>query len=244
VKEQALKRFDHEAKMLQALDSDHIVKLRDHFFEDHRGYLVLEHINGKTLRQLVDEKGALSEAEILSMSQQMCLILAHLHERDIIHRDFTPDNLILTEDGTLKLIDFNVAQSTAVGTTGTIAGKHAYLPPEQFRGKATKQSDIYAMGATLFYLAVGHDPEPISQSSALKSGATVSASLDELMRGCTAIDCAKRFGSIADVETGLRLCQAGDGAALTDAMSKIELATIDLRSPEKQPARERDVTHG
>jgi serine/threonine-protein kinase len=203
IKEQALKRFEQEAKLLQSLDNGHIVRLSDYFFEDHRGYLVLEHITGKNLRQLVQDEGCLSEDRVRDLAKQMCEILLYLHGHEIIHRDFTPDNLILNADGTLKLIDFNVAQSMQVGTTGTIAGKHAYLPPEQFRGKATQQSDIYAMGATLFFLLTGKDPEPISQSSPLKAGASVSGELDAVVRDCTTIDCSKRYKSAETVKERL-----------------------------------------
>jgi serine/threonine protein kinase len=133
MKEQALKSFEKEAKILESLDSEGIVKLQDYFFEDHRGYIGLEHIDGQNLRQLIAEKGALSEEAIRQLAVQMCQILAYLHKRSIIHRDFTPDNLMLTSDNILKLIDFNVAQIQQVGTTGTIAGKHSYLPPEQFQ---------------------------------------------------------------------------------------------------------------
>jgi len=203
IKEQTLKRFEQEAKILQSLDNDGIVKLVDYFFEDHRGYLVLEHVDAKNLRQVVDEHGALPEAKVQNLARQMSDILSYLHERKIIHRDFTPDNLMLNSDGQLKLIDFNVAQMQQVGTTGTIAGKHAYLPPEQFRGKATAQSDIYAMGATLHYLLTGKDPEPISQSSPLECNALVSPEFDQLIRDCTAIDCAKRCPSAQNMNERL-----------------------------------------
>jgi len=208
IKEQTLKRFEHEAKILQSLDCDGIVKLVDYFFEDHRGYLVLEHVDAKNLRQIVEEKGALPEKQVQDLARQMCDILGYLHERKIIHRDFTPDNLMLHANGQLKLIDFNVAQLQQVGTTGTIAGKHAYLPPEQFRGKATLQSDIYAMGATLQYLLTGADPEPISQSSPLESKVSVSEELDQLIRDCTATDCAKRTLSVQDAGAQLATMHA------------------------------------
>ncbi|HEY9718128.1 MAG TPA: serine/threonine-protein kinase [Trichormus sp.] len=203
IKEQTLKRFEQEAKILQSLDCDGIVKLVDYFFEDHRGYLVLEHVDAKNLRQVVEEKGSLSEKQVQDLARQMCDILGYLHDRKIIHRDFTPDNLMLNSEGQLKLIDFNVAQLQQVGTTGTIAGKHAYLPPEQFRGKATLQSDIYAMGATLQYLLTGCDPEPISQSSPTEAKVKVSEELDQLIRDCTATDSAKRCESVQEVNRRL-----------------------------------------
>lgn len=203
LREQALKGFEKEAKILETLDCDGIVKLKDYFFEDHRGYIGLEHIDGQNLRQLIEEHGAVSEERARHLAVQMCEILSYLHERSIIHRDFTPDNLILTADDKLKLIDFNVAQIQQVGTTGTIAGKHSYLPPEQFRGKATCQSDIYAMGATLQYLVTGKDPEAISQSSPLEAGVQTSAEFDQIVRSCTALDLNKRSNTLGDILASL-----------------------------------------
>ncbi len=203
LKEQALKSFEKEAKILESLDSDGIVKLKDYFFEDHRGYIGLEHIDGQNLCQLIAEKGALSEEATRELAGQMCQILSYLHKRSIIHRDFTPDNLMLTSDNKLKLIDFNVAQIQQVGTTGTIAGKHSYLPPEQFRGKASLQSDIYAMGATLQFLVTGKEPEAISQSSPVEAGVKTSEEFDQIVRSCTALDLNKRFKSVAEIANSL-----------------------------------------
>ncbi len=136
--------------MLKSINDDGIVKLIDYFIEDHRAYLVLEHIDGCTLRELILRDGPLSEDKAYDLALQMCRLLNVLHSNSIIHRDFTPDNLMLNSKGILKLIDFNVAQEIRDGSTGTVVGKHAYLPPEQFRGKATSQSDLYAFGATMF----------------------------------------------------------------------------------------------
>jgi tRNA A-37 threonylcarbamoyl transferase component Bud32 len=206
VKEQALMRFEHEAKILESLDCDNIVRPLDYFFEDHRCFLVLEHVDGCTLRQLVADKGALAQEQVLALAQQMCDILQYLHGKGIIHRDVTPDNLIVTASGALKLIDFNVAQQAESNRTGTIAGKHAYLPPEQFRGKATFQSDIYALGACLYYLLTGVDPEPITQSSARLKNENVSESIDQVIGSCTALSCDKRAKDIEQVRRQLEKC--------------------------------------
>jgi serine/threonine protein kinase len=227
LREQALKGFEKEAKILESLDCDGIVKLKDYFFEDHRGYIGLEHIDGQNLRQIVAADGPLSEEKTRQLAEQMCQILAYLHERSIIHRDFTPDNLILTGDNKLKLIDFNVAQSQQVGTTGTIAGKHAYLPPEQFRGNATSQSDIYAMGATLHFLVTASDPEAISQSSPIEAGAETSEAFDQVVRACTTLDLSKRIKSAADMMEHLH------GQQDTDAGPTIK---INVSEKEKMQA--------
>jgi len=204
IRKQALERFEQEARILKSLNSDFVVKLLDYFVEDHRGYLVLELIDGKSLRQLVEDKGALAEDEVMDLCAQMCSILEYLHNSGVIHRDFTPDNLILSKEGKLKLIDFNVAQQADEGTTGVVVGKQSYLPPEQFRGKPTTQSDIYAMGATLYFLLTGVDPEPISQSSVQAVVPSVSDKTEQVIMKSTALDSSKRYKSVTEIQKELR----------------------------------------
>lgn len=205
VRRKSLEKFEHEARILQQMDHDQIVKLRDFFVEDHRGYLVLEHIDGLSLRQVVLAEGALTEGRVAALALQMCTMLEYLHSLTppVVHRDFTPDNLILRKDGTLKLVDFNVAQQTESTQTGTVVGKHAYLPPEQFRGQPETRSDIYAMGATLFYLLTGQDPEPISTSRPKETKPEVSEQMNYLVQRATSMDPALRYDTATDLRTEL-----------------------------------------
>lgn len=201
----ALENLEREARILKAIDHPQIVQLLDFFVEDHRGYLALEFVEGPTLRYLVKTEGPQSPELVLDFALQICAILTYLHELSppVIHRDVTPDNLILTRDNQLKLIDFNVAQQRATTTTATIVGKHAYIAPEQFRGKPVPQSDIYSLGATMSYLLQGKDPKPLS---VLRPGTQpgVSDLLDEITAGCTAIDVANRYATAAAVADDLR----------------------------------------
>lgn len=193
-RKRALDLFEKEARLLSRLDHPQIVKLTGFFVEDHRAYLALEHIDGESLRDLVSKSGPLSEQKVKELARQMAAILGYLHSRipAVIHRDFTPDNLILHKDGTLKLIDFNVAQEIQIGTTGTVVGKRAYIAPEQFRGQATTKSDIYAMGATLYFLLTGQDPVAISTSSVRAGGRQICDDLEDLVAELTAIDQEQR----------------------------------------------------
>jgi serine/threonine-protein kinase len=177
--------------------------LEDFFIEDHRAYLVLEHIDGESLKQLVERIGPLKEHNVLQLAAQMCEILHYLHNLTppLVHRDFTPDNLILRPDGKLKLIDFNVAQKMENESTftGTIVGKQSYLPPEQFRGAACPASDIYAFGCSLFYLLVGTDPEPITVSHPSKERTDVPKELDDIVARATALEAEDRYATIDEV---------------------------------------------
>lgn len=219
IRQQALERFEKEATLLSRFDSDKIVRLSDYFLEDHRGYLVLEHVDGVNLRQLVEARGALPSDLIRDLARQMCDILETLHAEEIVHRDFTPDNLILTKEGQLKLIDFNVAHQTESGFSGTIVGKHAFLPPEQFRGKATFLSDIYAMGATLHFLLTGHDPEPITQSNPQRVKHDCDPVLAHVANQATFLDSKKRLATIQDVRIALEMPAETDSFEESDSIT-------------------------
>ncbi len=225
VRKQALERFENEAKILEELDHPQIVKLIDFFLEDHRAYLVLEHIDGLSLRQLVQKNGSLPVEQIMNLSMQMCSVLAYLHSLSpaVVHRDFTPDNLILDSDGRLVLIDFNVAQQKQWTTTSTVVGKHAYLPVEQFRGKPTTQSDLYAMGATLYFLCTGKDPEPITCSHPRDVNDKIGTELDSVVAILTAAEPEDRYHAAADVRTALKLIEN------EVVISILHEDTIDLR---------------
>jgi tRNA A-37 threonylcarbamoyl transferase component Bud32 len=205
VRRQALERMQNEALMLRKLDNDRIVRLMDFFIEDHRGYLVLEKIDGNSLLGVVTQNGAMTESQTISLALQMCEMLEYLHglSPPIIHRDFTPDNLIFNNAGVLKLVDFNVAQQTESTATGTVVGKHAYISPEQFRGRPTTQSDIYSMGATLYYLLTADAPEPITASHPRKSRPDVSEQLDAITAKATAFAPNKRYANIQELRADL-----------------------------------------
>jgi tRNA A-37 threonylcarbamoyl transferase component Bud32 len=198
---QALERFQHESRVLSSLDHEHIVRLKEHFIEDHRAYLILERIKGQSLRRLASGRGTADEALLERLTRQMCEMLSYLHCQSppVVHRDFTPDNLILDESGVLKLIDFNVAYQSGLQAKTSVVGKHAYMPPEQFAGRPRVESDIYALGATLYYLLAGSDPEPFCQYGTPADCLELSLVWHEILMGCTDVDPAGRFHSCADI---------------------------------------------
>ncbi len=202
-RQHALSRFEQEARLLNEMDHRQIVKLTDYFIEDHRSYLVLEHIDGNNLKEVIGMKGPMSEESVRELALQMCDMLEYLHDLNVVHRDFTPDNLMLTQNGLLKLIDFNVAKNEEVGITATVVGKHAYIPPEQFRGKPIHQSDLYAMGATLSYLLTGIEPTPITPSEPQNQNAAVTDDLNSLIKQLTQLSSDKRPSSIKEVRKRL-----------------------------------------
>lgn len=201
-KKEAIENLEHEVKLLQKLTSLHVVQVKDFFVEDQRGYVVLEHIKGTNLQKLVELSGPLSEEKVLKILLDMCKILDYLHSQNppVIHRDFTPDNLIFDENGRVKLIDFNIAEQQAENSlSANVAGKRAYMPPEQYRGKVLPQSDLYALGATTYFLLTGLEPEPLSSSHPREISIEVSEKLDDLVARCTKLSLDTRILSAKDI---------------------------------------------
>ena len=206
VKEKAREMFDREAALLMKLNHSNIVHVLDHFSEGDRNYLMLEYINGTDLRQLVKQNGPQKEADVLEWAVQIALSLKHLHEREqpIIHRDLTPDNLVLRNDGQVIVVDFGAANEFIGTATGTFVGKHAFIAPEQLRGKANIQSDIYAFGCTLYFLLTGEEPEALSVSNPKALAPAVSDELAELIESCTQPEASDRYQSVAQMLPVLR----------------------------------------
>jgi hypothetical protein len=198
---QVSEMFAREAKLLKRCSHDNIARIHDFFHERSREYLVLDYIEGIQLSQLVRTSGPIPEAKVADWAEQLASFLIHLHELEppIVHRDFTPENLLLHRSGRLFLIDFGAANEFIGQVTGTLIGKQAYIAPEQLQGKAVPQSDIYAFGAVLYFLISGRDPLPLSELHPMKDGYSCTAQFDELVASCTHLDFLNRPGSCRDV---------------------------------------------
>jgi len=201
-RKKVIERFERDARLLKTLDHPQIVKLHDYFIEESRAFLVLEYIEGLSLREKIERDGKLTESETINLALQMAAILAYLHSctPPIVHRDFTPENLIVTTSGVIKLIDFDVAQEANQANSSTnTAGKTNYLPPEQFRGQACAQSDIYALGVTMFFVITGREAEPMQKNQAKTVIPEISDGLDKVIATCTEPELVKRYQSASEV---------------------------------------------
>ncbi len=189
-KAKAMELFAREAQFLIRLEHDQIAKVFDHFHEEGRHYLLLEYVRGQDLRQLVKQNGPQPTAHVVQWAHEIAGILNYLHEQSppIIHRDLTPENIVLSENGSVKLIDFGAANEFVGTATGTLVGKQAYIAPEQLRGKASTLSDIYALGGTLHYLLTAKDPEPLSESSPRELRPDVPDVLDKMILKLTSME--------------------------------------------------------
>lgn len=202
-REKALAMFKKEAAILAKLNHAEIAKIYDHFVENNRHYMILEYIPGEDLRRLVARRGPISERVVYRWAKQLAEILVYLESRTppVVHRDLTPENLVLRADGKLALIDFGAANEFIGTVTGTVVGKQGYISPEQFRGKAIGKSDVYSLGCTLHFLLTAEEPEALEVSQPKTLNFQISDGMNDLILVMTAQDTQMRPSAKQIVKT-------------------------------------------
>lgn len=157
-----LRRFRNESKAIAVLSHPNIVKVYDVSFGDRIQYIVMEYIDGITLKQYIEQQGEIKWREALYFTVQILRALQHAHEKGIIHRDIKPQNIMLLEDGTIKVTDFGIARFSQAETqtmTDKAIGSVHYIAPEQARGGyINDKADIYSVGVMLYEMLTGHLP--------------------------------------------------------------------------------------
>ncbi len=149
-----VERFIREIKLMNCIEHPNVVRTYDIFIEDGLIYFTMEHVSGKTLEEII-ELGELNLEKILKIFTAICQGLAAIHRENIIHRDLKPANILVTEEGTVKIIDFGVARPTDSKMTmkGVKIGSAYYMAPELWLGKSpSPQTDLYNLGILLFEL--------------------------------------------------------------------------------------------
>lgn len=160
--EKFVRRFQREALSASSLAHPNIVEMYDVGEDDGIYYIVMEYVEGKTLKQLLKKRGTLTLSEAIDIMSQLTDGMAHAHDSYIIHRDLKPQNIMIKDDGQIKITDFGIAMalnSTQLTQTNSVMGSVHYLPPEQASGKGcTIKSDIYSMGIIFYELLSGSLP--------------------------------------------------------------------------------------
>jgi|LGVF01.1.fsa_nt_gb serine/threonine-protein kinase len=156
-------KFDHESKAAAQLNHPNIVNIFDVGIEGDIRYIVMEYIDGITLKKHIrNKKEALDENEIIKFSMQIASALDHAHKNNIIHRDIKPQNIMITENGVVKVADFGIAKAISSSTivhTKELLGSVHYSSPEQTRGSfIDNRSDIYSLGIVMYEMATGRLP--------------------------------------------------------------------------------------
>lgn len=157
-----LLRFQREANAVSKLNHPNVVDVYDVGEYDGKHYIVMEYIRGRTLKQLISQRGALHQEEAVNIMIQLTSAVQHAHENSIIHRDIKPQNVLVKDDGTVKITDFGIAlahDTVQLTQTDAVLGSAHYLAPETTRGETpTNQVDIYALGIVFYELLSGNVP--------------------------------------------------------------------------------------
>lgn len=217
------RRFEREARAVLHLRHENIVSAYDVGTYDGLPYIIMEYVDGETLKDYIRRKGLLPENEAVSLISQLLNALSAAHAAGIIHRDVKPQNVILKGDGTLKLTDFGIAReadaSTRTFVGDTVIGSVHYLSPEQAQGLPVKEStDLYSAGAILYEMLTGEVPfdgdstvaialKQISEAPVppVRRNPALSAAINGIILKALEKDADKRYGSAEDFLRDLRL---------------------------------------
>ncbi|WP_416418658.1 Stk1 family PASTA domain-containing Ser/Thr kinase [Paenarthrobacter aromaticivorans] len=231
-----LERLSREAKAAASLSHPHVVSVLDQGEDGHIAYLVMEYVKGHTLRDVINQQGALPPRLALALIDPVIEGLAAAHGSGLIHRDIKPENVLIADDGRIKVGDFGLARAvTATTSTGALIGTVAYLAPELVLGKpADARSDVYSAGIMLYEMLTGKQPyageSPIQVAYQHVNAAVgrpseaapgLAEDLDELVQWCTAVDAENR---------------PVDGSALLSELRHIRTTLRDEQLDHRQPS--------
>ena len=222
--EKFVRRFRREAQSASLLNHPNIVQIYDVGEDDGNFYIVMEYIKGQTLKQLIKKRGNLSVPEVVDIMSQLTDGLAHAHDSYIIHRDIKPQNIMILDDGMVKITDFGIAMAinaSDLTQTNSVMGSVHYLPPEQASGKgSTIKSDIYSLGIMMYEMLAGvmpfrgetaveiamkHLKNPMP--SIMKVNNTVPQSIENIILKATAKNPKNRYANVRELYDDLKTCQ-------------------------------------
>ncbi len=216
-------RFEREAQAATALSHPNIVEIYD--MGDYKGhqYIVMEYVPGKTLKQVIQDRGALQPKEAVDIMKQLTSAVGEAHHKGIIHRDIKPQNVILKDDGTVKILDFGIALAKGnvqITQANNVMGSVHYLAPELARGEAASaQSDIYALGICFYEMLTGDVPfkaETAVQVALMQMrndipdvrtiNPAIPQSIENIITRATAKDPLMRYNKCYEMFNDLRTC--------------------------------------
>lgn len=221
-----IRRFQREAKAVASLSHPNIVNIYDFGESDGKNYLVMEYVEGQTLKDIIKARAPLPLEQILDISRQICAGIAEAHSRNIVHKDIKPHNILIDKNGIVKVTDFGIAQAvnniTITHNKGILGSAH-YFSPEQAKGDMVDLlSDVYSIGVVMYEMAVGKVPftgdnpvtvalkhiqmAPVAPS---KQGVDLDPALEWIIMKALAKKPYERFHSVQEMEDELLAVQTG-----------------------------------
>ena len=207
-----VRNFEREANILATLNHPSIPRIYDYFSEEDRSYLIIEFVEGQDLEAVLAEtKEFLTEVQVVNWAIELCEVISYLHNNKpepIIFRDIKPSNIMVNPHGHILLVDFGIARTFNSGQKGTMIGTEGYSPPEQYKGEATPQADIYALGATLHHLLTRRDPrlEPpfsFEERRIRTINPAISGELEAVIYKALSYEPENRYSSTEDMKDAL-----------------------------------------
>ncbi len=227
--EKFVRRFQREANSASSLRHPNIVEMYDVGEDNGKYFIVMEYVNGKTLKNLIKKRGALNLTEAIDIMLQLTSGIACAHDSYIIHRDIKPQNVMILEDGRVKITDFGIAMalnSNELTQTNSVMGSVHYLPPEQASGNgSTIKSDIYSLGILMFELLTGKVPfkgdnaveiaikhmrDPIP--SVVDINPSIPMSVENIILKACAKNPKNRYDSVTEMYNDLKTCLSEERA--------------------------------
>ena len=240
-----IERFQKEANILHNLKHEGLPRVKDYFIEKGRYYLVMDYIEGKDLKAILESYGgeAIPEDTVIDWGIQIADILEYLHGQSppIIYRDLKPANIMLKEcDNRLVLIDFGLARTINPDSdsTKTTAGTYAYAPMELFQGKPELRTDLYSLGATMHCLLTGRKPEaPFSFEPVRTMNPAVSEETEKIVMKSLEMEAVNRYKSAKEMKDVLQKLayDRKEKIICKDKISELPKATEKSEKPVKKP---------
>ena len=260
--EKFVKRFQREAIAASSLNHPNIVEMYDVGVDEENYFIVMEYIDGITLKSLIKKRGALTVRETIDIMLQITSAIACAHDSYIIHRDIKPQNVMILDDGVAKITDFGIAmamKATELTQTNTVMGSVHYLPPEQANGKgSTVKSDIYSLGIMMYEMLIGKVPfkgenaveiamkqinEPIP--SVVKINPTIPQSVENIILKATAKNPKNRYESVNEMHEDLKHALENNESRITYQYPEQELESTKvledlsmIEEPKKETKKE------
>ncbi len=227
----ARNRFEREASLLAGLKHRNLPLISDYFSESQSQFLVMEYVEGPTLAALIEKQGPATESQALRWALELGRVLDYLHMQTppIVFRDLKPENIMVTDERHLKLIDFGLARyfdPAAARRDTQPSGSVGYAPPEQWEDRVDERSDLYSLGATIYFVLTGKPPSPVYGSHKLKPHrGDIDPRTEELVLKCMQPDPALR--------------PAGAGELIRDLLLLLSDPKMTPPEPRNKPASSR-----